>query len=408
MIICSVYLNALFVCLFVVLLAFNLFNVGFLTGSAIRRLLYRFVCFFDTAACILLGDSKFRQPELNTMASPGVMFRRMVGSVDQRSCWILHGLLGQGRNWQSVANTLAAKTDLSYVMLDLRNHGHSHGFQPPHTMDACVTDLVECGRQALLSPTALVGHSFGGKVLLQLAKSPDALRLLTQYPVDRRGTMSGDRALQLFIVDSFPGALRHTNRNTADELDGVFDVLDFVTHTPESMPSKQWMLNECKTRGISTGVAHWLATNLTQLPAHERRVHGKGALAPSGESETGAGGGFHWVFEPTAAKTMFESHNSSNCWDVLIDGPPAGVDIHLIMASKSTRWQGTTTRDLLAKVSHAQAAFHSSRSPASRGNVFQHTVEAGHWIHSDNPSALVEIISAGLHGVGQRSIQHSQ
>lgn len=280
-------------------------------------------------------------------------------------------------------------------MLDLRNHGMSHGFRPPHTMDACVGDLVVSGNLAARSPTALIGHSLGGKVLLQLARSPDALTRLTQFPVNSRGTKSDARALQIFVVDSFPGALRHSRRNTADEVDGVFEVLDFVAHTPAIIPSKQWLLDSCKARGISVGVAQWLAMSLTQLPSHPRHKSTIGART----AEVGrVSDGFHWVFDPVAAQAMFESHNVTDCWDVLLKGPPAGVDIHLIMASKSTRWHDAETKELLAEAARAQADFRngSALAKAGRGNVYQHTLEAGHWIHTDNPSALVDVITSGI------------
>lgn len=331
------------------------------------------------------------------MSAPGKMFRRVIGSVAQPSCWVLHGLLGQGRNWQSIATTLNARTGLTFALFDLRNHGRSHGFRPPHTMDACVEDLTECSRQDARSPTALIGHSLAGKVLLQLARSPDALGRLLQFPVDGDGTRGGARPLQLFIVDSFPGALRHTRRDTGDEVDGVFEVLDFVTQTPRVIPSKQWLLDECAARSISSGVAHWLATNLSALPSHPRHEHGHGR-----EAGAAAGGGLQWVFEPAAAAAMFESHNATDCWDVIVDGPPPGVDIHLIMASKSTRWHDDSTKALLAKAAATQAAFvRSGSSSAARGNVFQHTLSAGHWIHTDNPRALVDVIAAGLAGNGR-------
>ena len=334
----------------------------------------------------------------------GSMFRRVIGAADARSVWVLHGLLGQGRNWQSVSMQLNARTGLSFCLFDLRNHGRSHGFHAPHTIDACVEDLAKCGHEAARSPTALIGHSLGGKVLLQLLRSPDALSRLMQFPVDGSGVYGNDRALQVFIVDSFPGALRHSRRDVGDEVDGVFEVLDFIARAPAVIPSKQWLLDSCKTAGISNAVAQWLLTNLTQLPSHPRQQDSLHAVtAPLGTPD----GGFQWVFEPAAAAAMFESHNETDTWDVLVEGPPPGVDVHLIMASRSTRWHDARTRELLAQAARAQAAFIESASVTAtgrpaRGNVFQYTLDAGHWVHTDNPAALADVIAAPLHGLGSR------
>jgi pimeloyl-ACP methyl ester carboxylesterase len=319
------------------------------------------------------------------------MFKRVVGgSFDQPSVWVLHGLLGQGRNWQSVATTLQKRTLLQFVLLDLRNHGRSHGFAPPHTMEACVEDLVACGRQLQRSPAALIGHSLGGKVLLQLARSPKALEDLASF-VGRPGSAAAGNRMSLFVVDSFPGALTHSRRDKGDGVDGVFEVLDFIRSVPPVIPSKKWLVEQCTARGISMDIALWLASNTSELPTRPHGDH------PQHQSVAAPNPGLRWMFDPAGAAEMFESHNASDCWDVLVDGPPPGVDLHFIMASRSTRWQHAKARAMLADAARAQAAVSEGDGrPEARGNVFLHTVDAGHWVHADNPSALTDIIAGAL------------
>lgn len=228
------------------------------------------------------------------------------------------------------------------------------------------------------------GHSLGGKVLLQLARSRAMVRELRAHDGEP-GSAAPSHRLQLFVVDSFPGALVHTKRDTADGVDGVFEVLDFVLSVPPIIPSKKWLVDECRARGISMDVALWLSSNVSELPSQQAR---------------GPGDGLRWVFDPVGAAAMFESHNATNCWDVLLHGPPPGVDLHFIMASRSSRWHDTEARALLADALRAQKKFVADGGVVgdqpTRGNVFLYTVEAGHWIHTDNPTALTSIIEAAL------------
>lgn len=79
----------------------------------------------------------------------------------------LHGLFGQGKNFFSVAKTLAS--DFTSVLVDLPNHGHS-----PHSGDCSYEHMADhaatvCRDLAAGSKVHLVGHSMGGKVAMMLA-----------------------------------------------------------------------------------------------------------------------------------------------------------------------------------------------------------------------------------------------
>ena len=98
---------------------------------------------------------------------------------------ILHGMLGQGRNWLSVGRLLSPR--FRVITLDLRNHGQSPRGEPMdyHAMAADVAETMEHNG---IGATAAVGHSMGGKVAMTLALTqPQRVRRLAVVdtaPVD--------------------------------------------------------------------------------------------------------------------------------------------------------------------------------------------------------------------------------
>jgi len=89
---------------------------------------------------------------------------------------ILHGLFGFSDNWQTIAKALA----VHHLVLtpDLRNHGRSP-HMPTHTYPEMADDLQEFLEKHWVFKTALVGHSMGGKVAMQLAlHHPDMVERL--------------------------------------------------------------------------------------------------------------------------------------------------------------------------------------------------------------------------------------
>ncbi|GFR49234.1 hypothetical protein Agub_g11233 [Astrephomene gubernaculifera] len=99
-----------------------------------------------------------------------------------RTLFILHGLLGCGRNWRTWARRLVEGAAATHppaggpwraVLVDLRCHGASTGrpgLHPPHNMHSAAEDVSRLIQEQLGShaPGAVLGHSLGGKVALAL------------------------------------------------------------------------------------------------------------------------------------------------------------------------------------------------------------------------------------------------
>ncbi len=92
------------------------------------------------------------------------LFFREIGSG--KPLIILHGLFGMSDNWIPVAKRLSR--NLKVILVDLRNHGHS-----PHSDEfnykVMADDVVQLINKLDLNYPAILGHSMGGKVAMNLA-----------------------------------------------------------------------------------------------------------------------------------------------------------------------------------------------------------------------------------------------
>jgi pimeloyl-ACP methyl ester carboxylesterase len=97
---------------------------------------------------------------------------------------ILHGFLGMGDNWKTLANAYA-KEGFNVHLVDQRNHGRS-----PHdsafSYELMVKDLKDYLEDKSLEKVSIIGHSMGGKV---------AMRFATLHP---------ENLIKLIIVDIAP------------------------------------------------------------------------------------------------------------------------------------------------------------------------------------------------------------
>jgi len=96
---------------------------------------------------------------------------------------ILHGLFGSLDNWVSHARRLA--NDFSVYLLDLRNHGKSP-HASPFDYPTMAEDLAEFMDDHGIYMAHLLGHSMGGKVVMQFA---------VEYP---------ERVEKLIVADMAP------------------------------------------------------------------------------------------------------------------------------------------------------------------------------------------------------------
>ena len=83
----------------------------------------------------------------------------------------LHGVTGHGRRFRRLAEERLSAHRV--IGVDYRGHGRS-GWEPPWSVEQHVADLVETADGLGISGATWLGHSFGGKLVAELAaRHPD-------------------------------------------------------------------------------------------------------------------------------------------------------------------------------------------------------------------------------------------
>ena len=250
--------------------------------------------------------------------------------------YILHGFLGSGRNWSSFAGRLVdRRPDWRVILVDLRLHGDSRVADPPHDIAACALDVVELHRSLgrAHSMTAVLGHSFGGKVALE------ATRALIPAPV------------QTWVIDSTPAP-------TAGE-GSSRRMLQLLTDSPERFGDREEAVAWIGAGGFDEPTSRWMAMNL-------RRTDGQ----------------WSWDLDVPGLQELLVSFSETDLWPIVEHRDP-GTDIRIVQASGGS---------ILAEDDAERIRSIEARQGSSRLMVLQ----GGHWLHIDNPSGLLELLSTGL------------
>ena len=256
----------------------------------------------------------------------------------RRTLVLLHGIYGRGRNWAAIARGLSARRpEWAAALVDLRLHGASPAFEPPHTVAACAADVRDRIARADDWPApveAVVGHSFGGKV---------ALSLLADGPAPPLS--------QVWIVDSTPA--RGEPAGSAWRMLGVARAL------PQRVATRAEAIDGLIAGGVAPDVAAWMASNLRRQDD-----------------------GLVWALDWEAIEALLRDFFARDLWPI-VEAPPPGVALHFIKATQSSR----LSEEACARIEAAGRA---------TGRVHLHRVEGGHWVHADNPAVVTALLADAL------------
>ncbi|CAL9121463.1 unnamed protein product [Musa acuminata var. zebrina] len=278
------------------------------------------------------------------------------------TAFVLHGLLGSGRNWRSFSRDLAAQLQKSspsqvwrMVLVDMRNHGRSAGLKGldlPHDMVNAAKDLAKLVKShGWAWPDVVIGHSMGGKVALEFAASV------------ARGDY-GELAVlpkQLWVLDSVPGEVN------SDETNGeVEKVLLTLQSLPSPLPSRKWVVDHMLNLGFSKMLSNWIGSNLKNEGEH-----------------------VVWAFDLQACIEMFDSYREKSYWP-LLELPPKGLEITIVQAENSDRW----TQHVIERLDYLSR----KQEGPEEGKISLHVLpKSGHWVHVDNPKGLLEIVASNFY-----------
>jgi esterase len=268
--------------------------------------------------------------------SPTLNHTRVVaeGSEPDRWLLVLHGIYGSGRNWGTIARQLVdARPEWGALLVDLRMHGGSRGFEPPHTLAAAAADVDDLVERLDFHAAAVLGHSFGGKVALVYAgHHADGLR-------------------QVWVVDS--------TLEVREPSGSAWRMIEAVRSLPPEFASRAEAVAGLERQGYPQAIGQWMAMNL--------------------EREDGT---FRWRLDFDGVEQMLRDYFVTDVWPV-VESPPEGVEIHVVKATESD----AVDEDSAARI---------ERAGAENGRAFLHRLEGGHWINTDNPDAVLAMLVEGL------------
>ena len=172
----------------------------------------------------------------------------------------LHGILGNRANWRGIARRfVAARPDWGAVLVDLREHGDSLGLQAPHGLQAVTDDLAELERSLDLTIGGAIGHSFGGKVVLEWLRS------------------RANQSTEAWVIDASPSP-----SDTERDASATAEVLRTLESLPRRWPSREAFVTALAEAGTANDTQLWM-----QISHAGRQTPALIASEPVGPSDVG-------------------------------------------------------------------------------------------------------------------------
>ncbi|MBN1950490.1 MAG: alpha/beta fold hydrolase [Bacteroidales bacterium] len=244
---------------------------------------------------------------------------------------ILHGLYGSGSNWFTYGQKLSKF--FSVYLPDQRNHGNS-----PHASElnyaALTTDLREFMDEQGLETACLLGHSMGGKVVMNFAlQHPERVDKLVvidialrSYVEDFQNTPTLQKAVHTKIVEALSGL----------DLDFIETREEADRHVARFLPQR--------------AVRQFLLKNLKRTP----------------------GGSFYWGLNIRSIQENLEEILSA------IDSEGKSFDKPvLVISGTKSGYIGESDKDDFRRVFP---------------KVRIEDLDAGHWIHAEQPAQLLNLL----------------
>jgi pimeloyl-ACP methyl ester carboxylesterase len=195
------------------------------------------------------------------------LYFRKVGEQGQAMI-ILHGIFGSSDNWLGIAKVFASTHQV--YLVDQRNHGQSP-WSEDFDYQVMSEDLNEFIETHQLTNPIIIGHSMGGKVVMQFALNHPSVsdKIVVVdiapkfYPVHHTAILSGLNSIDLKTLESRAAANEHLKR--FEEQEGVRQFLlknlyrnaeqefawrinlPVITKNIDVVGHELWVKNPCET-----------------------------------------------------------------------------------------------------------------------------------------------------------------
>jgi esterase len=271
------------------------------------------------------------------MATLELCFDRIESARSERTVVLLHGILGSGPNLRAVAKRFVeACPEWDAWLVDLRGHGRSPKGTPGGTIEACAADVLALAASATKPAVAVIGHSFGGKVALEMLRQAPSLA-------------------HVVMIDSNPGA-----REPVRGGDSAIAVLDTVASLPRTFPTKRDFTAAIEARHGRT-LAQWLTMSTVE-----------------------EGGAIRFALDQDEIRTLLDSYFRTDLWSV-VESPPGTSRVHLVIGGRSSSFSPDD---------RARAAAIAKREPRVTVDV----LDTDHWVHAEDAEGLQRVLVQHLGG----------
>lgn len=160
--------------------------------------------------------------------------------------------------------------------------------------------------------------------------------------------MLGENLQEIWALDSNPGRLQQSSKDISE----VAQVISMLKKIPLPLAKRQDLVSLLVDAGASVAIAKWMTTNLKREPQ-----------------------GYVWKFHLDAVTEMIQDYFDQDLWNML-ENPVHRC--HIVRATQSNRW----TKQNIARLEQLSNRYHQ--------------IDAGHWIHADNPDALLQLLGDKL------------
>jgi len=316
---------------------------------------------------LLLPRSSFSTICRSLLAHEWVTSVAEVPANKHKTILLLHGLFGDKKNLKRFAKQMCQRFSKWQVLLvDLPGHGETPALNKfadnlPSVHSTAEDIAYTCAQIGSAPPTAVIGHSLGGKVALAYLESSISGHFDTYFPL--RATTIVPRST--WTLDSVPGIVKREEMSGATKrhFDNVDNVLKAVARVRMPVASKSVLMAELLQQGVSEAMAQRMTMNMASAP----------------------GGGLVFVLDLRICGALFNNYSSTDFLplvELIGSGVVPGSRLDMVRAGRNaSSWPAHRVTALESLCVNGKSA------------TLSVLPKSGHNVHIDNPSGLLELMT---------------